>query len=459
MRLFIANALAAIFALVTTAAAAWLVFVAAAPISELLQDLAAMDWRPWTLAFLLLLYLNFAFWRWSRLIVGWRLETSVRSRIAQSIAAIFGPVKDTIGYLKQVSWFFVHIAFARFLHRDWDVIIKRAAAVCAIIWITTYSILFLANLWPQGIEACAWKFPKIFACVLTRYQDLAGGVIGAGGTIFAGWLAWTAATLGQRAPDDQTQQPNNLTTVAPPQLVLLPSTQPTPSVWGRAAVIAVGIYVVAILALNLAYFAFGPTAVEDEGEISLASCTPLKDARAVVRNGDAIKSDFPIEVLNETSIVLRNSTNAALKAGKLTVRPTGYQSGAPELLYSRISTDASERNSFQVAQDASTLIVQFQALPARSAVIVQNHFSRPIGYIASLTAGEVNQRQHFGIGCDQKPELEDEESVNVVYEYLSNRCVKSGTALIQCNLRSPSQQIPAGILTADDTVEQLILQD
>jgi hypothetical protein len=39
---------------------------------------------------------------------------------------------------------------------------------------------------------CSWQFPKIIACALAAHENLAGGLIGASGTIFAGWLAWSA---------------------------------------------------------------------------------------------------------------------------------------------------------------------------------------------------------------------------------------------------------------------------
>jgi hypothetical protein len=38
---------------------------------------------------------------------------------------------------------------------------------------------------------CASQFPKWFGCILDTHEGLAGGLIGAGGAIFAGWLAWT----------------------------------------------------------------------------------------------------------------------------------------------------------------------------------------------------------------------------------------------------------------------------
>lgn len=40
---------------------------------------------------------------------------------------------------------------------------------------------------------CPLQFPKWFGCALANHEGLAGGLIGAGGALFAGWLAWNAA--------------------------------------------------------------------------------------------------------------------------------------------------------------------------------------------------------------------------------------------------------------------------
>lgn len=40
-------------------------------------------------------------------------------------------------------------------------------------------------------NACAPQFPKWFGCVLDAHDGFAGGLVGAGGALFAGWLAWT----------------------------------------------------------------------------------------------------------------------------------------------------------------------------------------------------------------------------------------------------------------------------
>jgi hypothetical protein len=45
---------------------------------------------------------------------------------------------------------------------------------------------------PTSNGYCDLKFPKWLGCVVANHENLAGGLIGAAGTLFAGWLAWTA---------------------------------------------------------------------------------------------------------------------------------------------------------------------------------------------------------------------------------------------------------------------------
>src|SRR5262245_45523047 len=66
----------------------------------------------------------------------------------------------------------------------------RGALVAFTIITTIFIVLAIAE--SAALTGCPLQFPKWFACTLTAHEGLAGGMLGAGGTIFAGWLAWTA---------------------------------------------------------------------------------------------------------------------------------------------------------------------------------------------------------------------------------------------------------------------------
>jgi len=74
---------------------------------------------------------------------------------------------------------------------------------CAAILLVT-GILLMAETWmnvgPNLPSRCLLQFPKWFGCALANHENLAGGLIGASGTIFAGWIAWRAAMRNHRDP-------------------------------------------------------------------------------------------------------------------------------------------------------------------------------------------------------------------------------------------------------------------
>jgi hypothetical protein len=53
-------------------------------------------------------------------------------------------------------------------------------------------ILLSSNIEPIDHQ-CAWQFPKILSCLLSARETLSAGLIGTGGAVFAGWLAYSAA--------------------------------------------------------------------------------------------------------------------------------------------------------------------------------------------------------------------------------------------------------------------------
>jgi len=64
--------------------------------------------------------------------------------------------------------------------------------VAATILIAVVGILLVSNIWPIDHQ-CAWQFPKIVSCLLSARETLSAGLIGTGGAVFAGWLAYSAA--------------------------------------------------------------------------------------------------------------------------------------------------------------------------------------------------------------------------------------------------------------------------
>jgi hypothetical protein len=64
--------------------------------------------------------------------------------------------------------------------------------VAATILTAIVGILLVSNIWPIDHQ-CPWQFPKIASCLLSARETLSAGLIGTGGAVFAGWLAYSAA--------------------------------------------------------------------------------------------------------------------------------------------------------------------------------------------------------------------------------------------------------------------------
>jgi hypothetical protein len=70
--------------------------------------------------------------------------------------------------------------------------------LCLFVFLTAaiFMMIAAADLWmplAPGARHCVAQFPKWIGCALASHENLGGGLIGAAGTIYAGWIAWKAA--------------------------------------------------------------------------------------------------------------------------------------------------------------------------------------------------------------------------------------------------------------------------
>lgn len=83
----------------------------------------------------------------------------------------------------------------------------QGALLCAGIFTAIIGLLAATD--AGSAPHCAAVFPKWLGCILATHEGLAGGLIGSGGAIFAGWLAWTGVR-------DQVQAERDLSTAREP---------------------------------------------------------------------------------------------------------------------------------------------------------------------------------------------------------------------------------------------------
>jgi hypothetical protein len=116
----------------------------------------------------------------------------LREPIGMFVFAILQPALEALLLIAKTPHRIVKPFAFKIIDESWHSVYDRCIGALALIWASIFSILLFANLWQPPARGCPWVFPKILTCVLTQYEGLAGGVVGAGGAIFAAWIAWMA---------------------------------------------------------------------------------------------------------------------------------------------------------------------------------------------------------------------------------------------------------------------------
>lgn len=183
-----------IASILATAIVTWFVFVGGPIAWDILKDFASeVDWK---IIFLLLFIFGYFLaspdiWKeeFTRLReVGFWFGLVLFPFIL--LRGLLLPIRATIVGAHDLLTFVIVGLLGSVIHNSAGKILIRAVGVLTLIWVSIFSILLFSNLWQTSENTCAWKFPRILTCLLTKHDGLAGGVVAAGGTIFAGWLAW-----------------------------------------------------------------------------------------------------------------------------------------------------------------------------------------------------------------------------------------------------------------------------
>jgi len=73
---------------------------------------------------------------------------------------------------------------------------RQGAVLAIVIVVAIFAVLASVEagmFTTDATKRCALQLPRWFGCALANHEGLAGGLIGAGGALFAGWLAWNGA--------------------------------------------------------------------------------------------------------------------------------------------------------------------------------------------------------------------------------------------------------------------------
>lgn len=124
----------------------------------------------------------------------------VREPTGMFLYAILSPAAEALFLIVATPHRIIKPFALKIIDDSWHEVYDRCIGALALIWVSIFLILLFANLWQPAESGCAWVFPKILTCVLTTYDGLAGGIVGAGGTIFAAWIAWMTVQAQMRTP-------------------------------------------------------------------------------------------------------------------------------------------------------------------------------------------------------------------------------------------------------------------
>jgi hypothetical protein len=89
--------------------------------------------------------------------------------------------------------------------KDWRQVMHGVALAATLI-VSVIALLAFAEAWSQAKETRCFvsiaksQFPKWLGCAMSAHEGLAGGLVGAAGALFAGWLAFASV---QRQIDEQ----------------------------------------------------------------------------------------------------------------------------------------------------------------------------------------------------------------------------------------------------------------
>jgi hypothetical protein len=460
--------MALLLGLASTALLGIILFYVAPPLSNVLEELLSdQTIKLYFLFGLLALYLLFAQLAWEGALYSLKHQRDNLSLARIISRALFDPIRFASQYLyEQIYKIFDYFLF-RHLHADLRIIIRRAYSVFILVWISVFGVLLFANLWKPADKACAWKFPKILTCVLTNYENLAGGVIGAGGAIFAGWLAWLAVQqqlAEQRKPDGEIEPAGKepIFVGGRPQLpspyeVVAPHLKP--HIWQRLLA-AVGSLFLAFLVIQLlmaawlTYLLPGDRGTPDK-EIAIQACLPLQDARVILRNRDdaSLTDEVLLRERNDTYVRLKNELGQTVGPVTLRIRFIPFGHAANDLLHFQLRSDDILQSS-TTSIDAHGAIIQLNQWRNGTSLMAYSVFSHPIALLVEIDTDGRKERKFFNAQCSiEIPTVSTLFHPNIVYDFTSSRCKPSGSRL-ECEPSTEVKTQPSA-----DEIERIIVRE
>ena len=199
-------------------------------------------------------------------------------------------------------------------------------------------------------------------------------------------------------------------------------------------------------------------------EVLVAACSPLQEARMVLRYGEQRSSEIiankRMDFMNETQVLVINNTDQKLTNVTLLIYPIFASGESDKTLFTIMYAGALVgSSSYVVDRKADSYIIRAPVIHAGEYIHVQNHLSQPASYIIELTSDQLTRKAAFAPGC--LTGFPDKFKITIprpFFRYTGERCKDQGIKEpISCTTASPSFDIPEKAKGQELTIETIVI--
>ena len=185
--------------------------------------------------------------------------------------------------------------------------------------------------------------------------------------------------------------------------------------------------------------------IPDDQVVLIAACAPLRDARTIIKwqrtDGiETILADKQIDYMNETSVIIQNISNKAIKSGFLTVYAFGIRDKDPKPLFTKmLASSLAGSESYKVERSSGSYRISIPVFNPKEVIVLDTYFSVPVGFLVELFADGISEKDGFEPGCKHFPTIKL-TLPRLFFEYYSDKCKKPEdvTKSVQCDFESAS---------------------
>lgn len=202
--------------------------------------------------------------------------------------------------------------------------------------------------------------------------------------------------------------------------------------------------------------------------VAIAVCAPLKNARLILRarssSGTKLLFDAPLSVMNDTRIIVTNTSGAAIKKMTITALPIPGGDSKATPLYSFVYTSSirgSKEYEPTLDRENGLIELDIPALNPDEIVVINTGFSVPVGFLVEVFGEGVAKQSYFEAGCPRSFRMPNRLFAGASAQYASDQCsIDKDTQQLSCKLRYEFPfQIPNGMKVESLQEERHIVMD